>query len=230
MKGAVRDAGALATAGFDAVLVENFGDAPFFKDAVPPETIAAMARAAEAVRAVLPPSLAVGVNVLRNDARAAVAIAAAADLDFIRVNVLTGSVATDQGLVQGRAAEVLRARAHLAPRVRILADVCVKHARPLAPRPLAEEVHDLVARGGADAVIVSGERTGGGVDPAHLEAVRAAAGDAPVLVGSGASARTVGALLAHADGVIVGTALKRGGHTTARVDPRRAAAFVRAAR
>jgi len=230
VKRAVRDAETLVAAGFDALLVENFGDAPFFKDDVPAETVAALTRAASAVRSVAPARISVGVNVLRNDACAALAVATAAGLDFIRVNVLSGSVATDQGLVEGRAAEVLRLRARLAPAVRILADVRVKHARPVAPRPLAEEVGDLVTRAGADAVIVSGERTGAGVDPEELAVVRKAAGRAPVLLGSGATARSVGELLRLADGVIVGTALKRGGRTTAPVDAKRAAAFVRAAR
>jgi membrane complex biogenesis BtpA family protein len=226
---AVRDAETLAAAGFGAILVENYGDAPFFKDRVPPETIAALARACAAVRDALPGRIAVGVNVLRNDALAAIAVAAAAGLDFIRVNVLNGSVATDQGVIEGRAAEVVRMRAALAPDVRIFADVRVKHARPLAPRPLEQEVHDLVHRGGADAVIVSGERTGLHVDLDELAEVQRAAGDALVLIGSGASAQNVARLLEGADGAIVGTSLKRGGKTTAPVDARRAAAFVRAA-
>jgi len=227
---AVRDAETLAAAGFGAVLVENYGDAPFFKDAVPAETVAALTRAAAAVRAAVSSTVAVGVNVLRNDAEAALAVAAAAGLDFIRVNVLSGAVVTDQGLIEGRAAEVLRMRARIAPDVRILADVRVKHARPLAPRPIEEEVRDLVRRGGADAVIVSGERTGADVDVGELRSVRRAADGVPVLVGSGAQARSIAALLEAADGAIVGTSLKRGGRTTAPVDARRAKAFVAATR
>ena len=227
---AVEDAVALAEAGFDGVFVENFGDAPFHKERVPAETIASLAVACAAVRAALPPRIAVGVNVLRNDAESALAIAASAGLDMVRVNVLAGAALTDQGVIEGRAADVLRTRARLCPRVAILADLRVKHARALVDRPLAEEARELTGRAGADAVIVSGAATGAGVDDDELEAARGALGDHPLLVGSGATTRSVGGLLAHADGVIVGTAIKRGGRTTARVDPKRAAAFVRAAR
>ena len=171
-----------------------------------------------------------GVNVLRNDAETALAVAASAGLDMVRVNVLAGAAVTDQGLIEGRAAEVLRTRARLCPDVAILADLRVKHARPLVDRPLAEEARELVGRAGADAAIVSGAATGDGVDPEELAAARGALGAHPLLVGSGATARTVAGLLEHADGVIVGTAVKRGGRTTARVDPKRARAFVRAAR
>jgi membrane complex biogenesis BtpA family protein len=223
------DAAAYRAAGFDGLVVENYGDAPFWKDRVPPETVAATALAAAAARDAAP-GLAVGANVLRNDARAALAVAAAAGLDFVRVNVLAGAVATDQGLVEGRAAEVLRERARLCPGVRVLADVRVKHGRPLAERPIGDEARDLVGRGGADAVIVTGERTGAPAAPSDLDAVRAACPHATLLVGSGASPETVRGLLRVADGVIVGTAVKRGGATEAPVDPRRARAFVRAAR
>ncbi len=222
----MRDATRLAEAGFDGVVVENLGDAPYFGDDVPDVTVASLAVAAYEVRRALPRGALLGVNVLRNDALAALAIAAVADADLIRVNVLTGAMVTDQGLLQGRAAEVVRERRTLAPQARILADVRVKHAVPLAERPLADEVADLVERGGADALVVSGPRTGEPVDIERLRAVAAAASGRPVLIGSGATAATVRDLLVHADGVIVGTALKRRHH----LDPERVAAFVAAAR
>lgn len=225
---AVRDATVLAEAGFTAVMVENFGDAPFFKDRVPPETIAALTCVARAVRLAVPDSVAVGVNVLRNDAPAAMAIAAAAGLQCIRVNVLAGAAVTDQGVIEGQAARLLRDRARLAPHVRILADVRVKHAAPLAPRPLRDEVHDLLGRGGADAVLVTGSGTGNAADLSELREVTDAAGDTPVLVASGVTPDSIGALLEHAAGAIVGTSLKTGGVTTNPVDPARAAALTAA--
>lgn len=227
---AVADARSLAMAGFDGVVVENHGDVPFFKASVPPSTVAAVATAASAVRDALPARMAVGVNVLRNDAASAIAIAAATDLDFVRVNVLQGAMITDQGLIEGDAARVLRHRAALAPHVRILGDVRVKHAAPLAPRPIEEEAQDLLDRGGADALIVTGAATGAPVDTEHLRRVREACGDAVILAGSGATKSSVAALLEVADGVIVGTGIKRRGVVGEAVSARRARAFVEAAR
>ena len=94
---AASDARLLTEAGFDSLIVENFGDAPFFSDAVPAVTVAAMTRAVAAVTEVA--GVPVGVNVLRNDARSALAIAAATGASFIRVNVLSGIMTTDQGLL-----------------------------------------------------------------------------------------------------------------------------------
>ncbi|HSO49186.1 MAG TPA: BtpA/SgcQ family protein, partial [Acidimicrobiia bacterium] len=151
---AVSDAEALRGAGFPALLVENFGDAPFHADRVEPETIAAMTVAVEAVIAAT--SLPVGVNVLRNDAIGALGVAAVTGARFIRVNVLTDLMYTDQGPIVGRAAELLRRRRVLAPDVEIWADVMVKHATPPPGLEPAHAALDTVERGLADAVIVSG--------------------------------------------------------------------------
>ncbi|MEL7240198.1 MAG: BtpA/SgcQ family protein, partial [Planctomycetota bacterium] len=150
-----------------------------------------------------------GINVLRNDGRAAIAIAAAVDARFVRINVLTGARVTDQGIIEGDAANVLRDRATLgATEVEVWADVDVKHSAPLARRPIDEEVADTLHRGGAAALIVSGGGTGLATDPEHLASVKRAAGSAPVLIGSGATAANVGEYRDHAAGFIVGTSLK----------------------
>lgn len=205
------DAATLAEGGVDAVLVENFFDAPFFKSRVPRVTVAAMTRAAAAVRTMVG-GLPVGVNVLRNDGRSALAVAVAAGCDFIRVNILCGARLTDQGVIEGIAAELLRDRAALrASQVQIWADVDVKHSAPLAQRAIEEEVADSIGRGGADALIVSGAGTGKAIDLQTLGRVRAAAGRTPVLVGSGVTADSAPVHASKADGFIVGTALKRAG-------------------
>ena len=180
---AAADAQALASGGCDALVVENFGDVPFFAQRVPPETVAAIARAVERVSAVAS-GRPVGVNVLRNDARAAIGICAATGASFVRVNVHTGAAATDQGIVEGRAAETLRERARLAPGVKLLADVHVKHARPLDAQSIGQAARDAVRRGLADALIVTGDATGHPPSAALLREVREAE-SAPLFVGSG---------------------------------------------
>ena len=231
VEAARRDARRLEAGGADAVMVENFGDAPFYPDDVPEHVVASMTRAATEIREEI--DLPVGINVLRNDAAAALSVAAAADADFVRVNVPVGARVTDQGVVEGTAHETVRLRERLGADVAILADLDVKHSAPLAERPLdAEAVAEPVARGLADGVVVSGVGTGHAVDSDALRAVAAArdeAGlDAPVFVGSGTSTETVGDLLDVADGAIVGTALKEGGETTNPVSEEKVAELVAA--
>lgn len=223
-----RDATRLAEAGFDALMIENFGDRPFYPDRVPTHTVTAMTRMVLAIRHEVG-DLPLGVNVLRNDARSALAIAAATDAAMIRINVHIGSAVTDQGLIHGQAHDTVRLRRDVAPHTRILADVRVKHAAPLAERPVTEEAEELTERGEADALIVSGHKTGGATDPERLRQVRDAV-HCPVLVGSGASSEQLGLLLPVCDGLIVGSSIKEGGAVLAPVDPTRARAFVLAVR
>jgi membrane complex biogenesis BtpA family protein len=164
----------------------------------------------------------IGINVLRNDGASALAVAVASGADFIRVNVLTGARVTDQGLIQGIAHDVLRARAQLnAQHVRILADVDVKHSAPLAPRPLGDEARDTLERGLADALVVSGSGTGEPVASDKVATVKEAVGGRLVLIGSGVTPATLPELARRADGFIVGTALKRDGRVDHEVDPAR---------
>ncbi len=227
IEAAVSDAATLAEAGFDGLLMENFGDAPFFADDVPNVTISTMTAAAREVREAI--DLPLGVNVLRNDAHGALAVATAAGAAFIRVNILSGSMFTDQGLVQGRAAEVARAKQLWCPEVRVFADVMVKHATPPARLTIEAAALDTIERGGADGLIVSGSATGAPVDINDLSAVRTVIGAAPLVVGSGANHDTIHTLLGVADSAICGTAVKVDGVTTNPVDLARAAALVAAA-
>ncbi|MEP0846002.1 MAG: BtpA/SgcQ family protein [Phycisphaerae bacterium] len=221
------DAEALVRGGVHGLMLENFGDAPFFPGRVPPSVIAHLTWLAVEVRRRFDVPL--GVNVLRNDGCAALAVALAAGAQFIRVNVLCGARVADQGILHGIAHDLLRDRAALGARhIRIFADVAVKHSAPLGgERAVEDEVADLLHRGGADALIVSGAATGKPTDIERLRRVKAAAGRADVFVGSGVAPETVGEFLPYADGLIVGTSLKRRADARAAVDLSRVRALMR---
>ena len=217
---ALTDATALAEGGADGVIVENFHDVPFRRGRVDAVTVAAMTRICAELRDRL--ECPIGVNVLRNDAEAALAVAVAAGAEFIRINVHMGVMATDQGIIEGRADETLRLRRLMAAEhVRIFADVLVKHAQPLASLTIEQAVDDLVRRGLADAVIVSGPSTGRETAPRDVELAVQAARGVPVYVGSGVTYENVERVLPPAAGVIVGTSLKRDGSARNPIDPAR---------
>jgi uncharacterized protein len=139
-------------------------------------------------------------------------------------------MATDQGLIEGNAHQLLRYRRELDADVAILADVLVKHARPLGSPNLTTAVKDTIERGLADAVILSGWATGSPPNLEDLELAAAAAGNTPVLIGSGASWENIGKLMQAADGAIVASSLKRRGKIEETIDPIRVSQFVEAAR
>jgi uncharacterized protein len=228
IEAAVKDARAYEVGGAHALFIENFGDVPFTKGSVAPETVAAMAAAGRAIRQAV--ELPIGFNVLRNDARAALALCAVCGGAFIRVNVHTGAMLTDQGLIEGNAYATLRYRQQLCPQAQIFADVHVKHAVPLGNWTIEDAARDTVERGLAHALIVSGAGTGLAAELADVERVRRTCPGAKVLLGSGVTLANARDFLAGADGFIVGTSLKAGGRVSNAVDPRRVAALVRTLR
>lgn len=220
---ALAEAEIYARQGVDGLIVENFHDAPFYPNAVPAETVAAMAAVVrELVRAHTFP---IGVNVLRNDAHAALAIATACEAAFIRVNVHLGAVVADQGILQGQAHETLRLRRQLGSQALIFADAGVKHASPLAGRGLAAEAHELAERGKVDALVVSGAFTGAETSLADLRTVAEVA-KLPILVGSGTTEANLPELFAHSQGLIVGSTFKRDGFVENPLDEARVASFM----
>src|SRR3954471_2421235 len=222
---AVNDARAYERGGADALFIENFGDVPFTKTQVGPETVAAMASAGRAVRAAV--KLPIGFNVLRNDARAALALCAACGGSFIRVNVHTGAMLTDQGLIEGDAFGTARYRKSICPQAQVLADVHVKHAVPLGNLSIGDSARDTLERGLADGLIVSGVGTGMATELADVEQVRLACPKAKILLGSGVTISNAREFLPLADGFIVGSSLKLGGKLENRVDPKRVASLAR---
>lgn len=225
---AEQEAVALASGGVDGIIVENFFDAPFTKDQVDPVIVSAMSLVVQRLMSMV--TLPIGINVLRNDAHSALAIATCTQAQFIRVNVLTGVMATDQGLIEGRAHELLRYRRELGSDIKIFADVLVKHARPLSAPNLTVAVQDTIERGLADAVILSGWATGSPPSLEDLELATAAAEGTPVFIGSGANWENISTLMQAVDGVITCSSLKRHGRRDQPIDPIRVSRFVEAAR
>jgi uncharacterized protein len=224
---AEQEATALAAGGAHGLIVENFFDAPFAKSQVDPAVVSAMSLVVHRLQQLV--TLPIGINVLRNDARSALAIATCTNAKFIRVNVLTGVMATDQGLIEGEAHALLRYRRELGADVKILADVLVKHASPVGSNHnLAAVVQDTIHRGLADGVILSGLATGAPPSLEELAQARAAAGNTPLFIGSGADLDNIAALMGSADGVIVSSSLKRKGQIEQPIDPIRVREFVTA--
>jgi membrane complex biogenesis BtpA family protein len=221
---ALEEAEIFQKGGVDALVIENFRDIPFYPEKVPHETVAAMAGITrEVVKRVQIP---IGVNVLRNDADAALSIAATTGAHFIRVNVHNAAMLTDQGIVQGKAYETLRKRKNLGSHVLIAADVAVKHAVQLAHLPLDMETRDLTERSLADILIVSGSGTGQPTDLGHLEAVKNNT-HLPVWIGSGTTPEGLSDLSKWADGFIVGSHFKSNGKAENPVEPKRVQEFMK---
>jgi len=224
-----RDAEALLEGGVDGLIVENMWDLPYYVGAeVHLEAVTAQAVAARAIRSMTDKP--VGVNVIHNSWQAELAIAVAADLDFIRVCILTGARLWDTGdLDRGCAADLLRRRKELgAERIKLFADVDKKHSVPFPGLDLATHI-EWTEFYRADALIVSGKMTGSAPE---MEKVRRAKELAtrPILMGSGTTAENIAGFLQCADGAIVGSSLKVDGVAENPVDVARVRRYMEVVR
>lgn len=211
-----RDADALAEGGCDAVIVENMADLPYLKGAVLPETVAAFTLATARVVEV---GLPTGIQLLAAANRQALGIAAVTGARFLRAEGFAYAHVADEGWIDACAGPLLRARAGLAD-VQIWADVQKKHAAHAVTADVSLEdlVHGTVFCG-ADAVVITGHKTGDPTDVEHVR--RARSGGVPVAVGSGVTPANAGPLAEHADALIVGSWIKHGGDWRAPVDAQR---------
>ena len=213
------EANILEQGGVNGIIVENFGDVPFRTGRLDPETISGMTVAVDRVQGMV--SVPVGINMLRNDARSALGIAAVTGAKFIRVNVHYGVMAAEEGLIEGEAYQTMRHRKYLGLDVKILADVLVKHGVPLGSVDLGLIARETAQRGLADGLNVSGAATGLETASSDVSVVRQAVPDGLVLVGSGVTEKNIWSVIEHSDGAIIGTSLKEDGIVTNRVDPDR---------
>lgn len=221
---ALVDAKTLESNGVDALLVENLHDYPYYPETIEPETVASATLCAKAVaeQSALP----IGINILRNSWKASLAIALAVGAKFIRLNVLTDAMLTDQGVISGAAHLVARYRQQIgAESVLILADLLTKHAAPLAVRPVPVIAADMLKRGGADGILLSGDDSSRPAPMSMVSEVKGYIPDAPLIFGSGMTAERAREYSKVADGAIFGWGSKPGADMLKPVSAEMTAAF-----
>ena len=224
---ALREATIYREAGVHGLMLENMHDTPYLRGHVGPEIVAAIAIIARAIKDAA--RLPCGLQILAAANTEAIAVAHAAGLDFIRAEGFAFAHVADEGIIQSSAAELLRYRRAIgADHVQVWADVKKKHSSHAITADVAigETAHAVEFMRG-DAVIVTGAVTGEAPQPADVHAVKQAT-RLPVYLGSGVTAENVGTFLGEADGFIVGSEFKTGGHWSGKVDAKRVGRFMSA--
>jgi membrane complex biogenesis BtpA family protein len=208
---AIEEAKIYANTGFDGIMLENMHDTPYLKGFVYPETVAAMAAVASAVRANLA-DIPLGIQLLSAANREALAVAIAAKLDFMRVEGYTYAHVADEGIIQSTAADLIRLREYLkATDISILADIKKKHAAHSITADVSiEETAETAEFMRADGVIVTGPSTGKKPDVEELKRVKTVT-KLPVFLGSGIKPENVASYTEYADGIIIGSYCKENG-------------------
>lgn len=207
---ACREAEVLVKGGVQAIMIENMHDVPYLNRQVGPEVIAAMTQVASELRALT--NLPLGIQILAGANQAALAVAQAADLQFIRAEGFVFGHIADEGYMDADAGELLRYRKQIAgENIQVFTDVKKKHSSHAVTSDVSlAETIDAAEFFLSDGVIVTGSATGSAVD--HTELVSAyETAKLPVLVGSGVTPEGLEAIFPHADAFIVGSYFKKNG-------------------
>lgn len=201
----IKDAIALETAGFDAILIENFHDTPFPKYRIDDLQFLLFSSLVEKIISKV--KVPCGVNILRNACVQALIIATINRGSFIRCNIYEGAYVTDSGIIESVAAEVQQKLKEIRSKVIILADVHVKHATPLGHFSLEEAAINAISRECASAIIVSGRVTGKLINFGKLKNFVQSTKIKPIL-GSGLTIKNLSNVFPYISGAIVGSSIK----------------------
>lgn len=208
---ALKDLETLQKGGINGVMLENEHDHPH-QVVVGPEVVAAMTIVVNEV--IKCSSVPVGLEVLLNDPKASLAIAKVTGAKYIRIDYFVDRMAREEygGEMYINPTEVADFKRKIkAFDVAIFADVQVKYATLLEEgKTITKSVKQAISAG-ADAIVVTGNFSGEAPNLEKLKQAKLAAGDFPVLVGSGFSFVNARDLLNYSDGAIVGTAFKTSG-------------------
>lgn len=212
-------------AGVHGLMLENMHDTPYLRGGVGPEIVSAMAVIARAVRDLA--GVPCGVQILAGANREALSVAHAAGLDFIRAEGFAFAHVADEGIIQSSAAELLRFRKLIgADRVQVWADVKKKHSSHAITADVdIGDTAEAVTFMRGDAVIVTGSVTGSAPRAADVSAVKGKC-HLPVYLGSGVTKENLRQFYRAADGFIIGSYFKAGGHWAAAVDAQRVERFM----
>lgn len=226
---AAEEAGVYTECGVDGVIIENMHDVPYLKGQVGPEIVAAMTAVGLEVKAVC--GLPVGIQILAGANVEAMAVAHAANLDFIRAEGYAYAHIADEGLIEASAAKLLRYRKMIgAERVQVWTDVKKKHsAHAITADVSLGQTAETVEFMGADCVIVTGSVTGEAPKVTDVQEAKSHC-HLPVFLGSGISECNIDQFYNEADGFIIGSAFKVDGLWSNTVDPARVTQFIRTLR
>jgi conserved hypothetical protein TIGR00259 len=207
---AVQEAKTYEEAGLDAVMIENMHDVPYLKGVVGPEITASMAVVAKAIREAV--DLPLGIQILAGANKEALAVAKAANFQFIRAEGFVFGHVADEGYIDSCAGELLRYRKAIgAENVKIFTDIKKKHSS----HALTADVDiDETAKAAefflSDGLIVTGSSTGKAVYLHELKSLKDKV-QIPVLIGSGITADNLEEYWNYASGFIVGSHFKENG-------------------
>ncbi len=226
IKHALDEAKTYQKAGVDALMIENMHDVPYLKNNVGHEISSLMAIIAYLIKKET--KLPLGIQILAGANKAALAVAKAANLDFIRAEGFVFAHVADEGLIEAQAAELLRYRKQIgAEQIAIFTDIKKKHSSHQITADVSLLDTALAAQFFlSDGVIITGNHTGDNASTTDLKALKEKL-NFPVFVGSGLTLDNLAEYYPICDAMIVGSYFKQNGYWEHAIDEKRVVLFMK---
>lgn len=197
--------------GVDAIMIENMHDRPYLNRKAGPEIVASMTAVARELRKSI--QIPLGIQILAGANKEALAVALAAQLNFIRAEGFVFGHLADEGWMSSDAGEILRYRNQIgAENIQIFTDIKKKHSSHAISNDISiAETAKAAEFFLSDGVIVTGKSTG---EKASLEEVKMVKNSVniPVIIGSGIDTNNIHEFWEIADAFIVGSSFKKDGN------------------
>lgn len=202
-------------------------DVPYVQEKhLGPEITASMTRVAIEMRKEAP-NLPMGIQILACGNKQALAVAKAANLQFIRAEGFVFGHVADEGYTDACAGSLLRYRKQIqADDVLVLTDVKKKHSSHAITSDvtLGETVH-AAEFFLTDGVILTGQATGSPADERELNDLFGKT-KLPIVIGSGVTLENVSTYFPKSNGLIIGSYFKEGGQWQSPLSERRVVEFM----
>jgi membrane complex biogenesis BtpA family protein len=211
IEAALKEAQLYKKAGIDALAIENMHDVPYIKNNVGHEISAMMTVIGHTIKKET--GLPCGIQILSSANRAALAVAKAANLDFIRAEGFVYGHVADEGYIDSCAGDLLRYRKQInAEHIAVFTDIKKKHSsHALTADVSLVETAKTAEYFLSNGLIITGTSTGSAANLEEIQAVKTAC-NIPVIVGSGVTLNNLENYLSVADALIVGSYFKENGH------------------
>ncbi len=223
---AVAEAKTYEEVGLDAVMIENMHDVPYLKGSVGPEITAAMAVVAKAIRDAV--QLPLGIQILAGANKEALAVAKAANFQFIRAEGFVFGHVADEGYIDACAGELMRYRKAIgAEDIAVFTDIKKKHSSHAITSDVdIDETAHAAEFFLSDGVIITGSSTGKAVYLHELKCLKDKI-QIPVLIGSGITADNIQEYWEYASAFIVGSHFKEEGYWENKISEMRLQNFMK---
>lgn len=205
---------ALEKGGADAAIVENYFNLPYANNI---ERTTLIAYTNILTKLIEISNIPLGVNLQYTSGAEEIEIATVCDASFIRSETFVETRGGSFGILYPQATKIMSYKNQSKSNVSVFADINVKHTYPIINQSIEYSVDEAI-KAGADALILTGIKTGKSPTVEDAKKFKKMAGEKSVFIGSGIKENNIRDFLNYADGVIVGTSIKENGQIDNPVD------------